>query len=152
MIYKDLYERINTISRIGQSITSTFELEEIGRIVWDNLKSLLPVDTLAVGVHNKEHNDLRYEIFIHEGQFLPKFTKRLDPGEPWLEEIEEDAAYFKLPGLILNHPEHTPAEANRSLLFAPPLFGKKKKRWAPWWYSLKNRMRITIITAISYVR
>ncbi|HHY16183.1 MAG TPA: GGDEF domain-containing protein, partial [Firmicutes bacterium] len=125
MIYKDLYERINTISRIGQSITSTFELEEIGRIVWDNLKSLLPVDTLAVGVHNKEHNDLRYEIFIHEGQFLPKFTKRLDPGEPWLEEVEDDAAYFKLPGLILNHPEHTPAEANRSLLFAP-LFGKKE--------------------------
>ncbi len=69
-IYKTLYERINTISQIGQAITSTFELKEIGEIIWDNLKSLMPVDTLAIGLYDKKHEALNYQIFIQEGQFL----------------------------------------------------------------------------------
>ncbi len=70
IIYKDLYNRINTISQIGQAITSTFNIKEIGNIVYKHIKNLMKADNLAVGLFSESQKEIIYRIFIKDGEYM----------------------------------------------------------------------------------
>ncbi len=74
LIYKDLYNRINTISRIGQAITATFDIKEIGGIVYQDSKSLMKVENLAIGLFSEDKKKITYRICIKDGKYLPEFV------------------------------------------------------------------------------
>lgn len=114
MIYKDLYIRINTIGRIGQAITSTFAIEEVGQLVYEKLQDLMPVNTLAIAVYNAEQTSLEYRIYIQDNEFLPPFKISILQGDPWLTKNEEEVT-FK----ALQHPEYPAFEPKQSVIHAP---------------------------------
>ncbi len=70
IIYKDLYNRINTISQIGQAITSTFNIKEIGNIVYKHIKNLMKADNLAVGLFSESQKEIIYRIFVKDGEYM----------------------------------------------------------------------------------
>ncbi len=74
LIYKDLYNRIKTISHIGQMITATFDLQEIGNKVYTHINQLMDAESLAIGLYTEDEKSVIYKIYIKEGKFLPEFT------------------------------------------------------------------------------
>lgn len=66
LIYKNLYNRINTISKIGQEITSNLDNRELGPIVYEHLKNLVPCDHLTIFLFSKKKDALSYKIYSKE--------------------------------------------------------------------------------------
>ncbi len=112
-IYKRLYERISTIGQIGREITATFAVEEVGRLIYANLKALLPVTTLAIGIYNKDFTELECKIYIRADQSLPEFAVPVSQ-KPVLS-LKEPA----LAAEVLEHPQYPTPEKEKSVLQAP---------------------------------
>ncbi len=116
MIYKRLYERISTIGQIGREITSTFAVEEVGRLIYANLKPLMPVNTLAIGIYNKDFTKLEYKIYIRDDKSLPEFAvpiskKHFSPPKGQAEPLPVVK--------MLQHPEYPVSLQEQSALQAP---------------------------------
>ncbi len=74
LLYKELYNRIATISQIGQAITSTFDIKKIGSIIYRHIKLLMAADSLAIGLLSEDKKEIIYRIRIKNGNFLPEFA------------------------------------------------------------------------------
>ncbi len=74
LLYKDLYNRIATISQIGQAITSTFDIKKIGAIIYGYMKKLMVVNNLVIGLFVPDEREIIYKIFIENGELRPEFS------------------------------------------------------------------------------
>ncbi|PWJ42073.1 SpoIIE family protein phosphatase [Sediminitomix flava] len=58
------YENIHALSVIGQKITSTLEMTELNKIIFEHISKLMDVSTFGVGVVNEQIKKLEFRGFI----------------------------------------------------------------------------------------
>lgn len=75
---EESYRNVRIISRIGQSITATLNLEEILNTVYTNVNELMDACIFGIGLLDEEKKVINYELFIDEDNRIPAFTKSLD--------------------------------------------------------------------------
>lgn len=68
------YQNIKIISDIGQSITSTLDLEKIFTRVYYNINMLMDANALAIGIYNHHNKRIEYKLCIENGERKPVIT------------------------------------------------------------------------------
>ncbi len=61
------YQNVKTLSKLGQSITSTFDLEKILMILYQHISKIMRADTFGIGLYKKERNKIDYSFAIADG-------------------------------------------------------------------------------------
>lgn len=65
------YDDIQNLSEIGQAITSTLDIREIIRIVYENVNELMDASGFGIGVYEEKENILEFKGYIEKGETLP---------------------------------------------------------------------------------
>jgi len=63
-----LYDTIGIISEIGRDITSTLDLEEVFRKIYDNFNTLMDASYLGISLYDKKSKIISYPMFISDGK------------------------------------------------------------------------------------
>ncbi len=71
-------EELATLRSIGLATTSTLNLREQLRLLYENVNQLLRADTFFVGLYDDTHDELRVEYVVEEGWFLRPIQVALD--------------------------------------------------------------------------
>lgn len=58
------YSQMKVISEIGQSITSTLDLEKVFRIIYESVNRLLDASVLGIGMYSEQKEAIEYKLFI----------------------------------------------------------------------------------------
>jgi len=75
-----LYKEMAGLYDVGLVVSSTLELDKTLRAIYEQLNRLMSFDTFYVALYDEARGELRFEIFVEEGEWLPKFAKKLDGG------------------------------------------------------------------------
>jgi diguanylate cyclase (GGDEF)-like protein/PAS domain S-box-containing protein len=65
---------------VGLAVTSALELDKTLRVIYEQVNHLMSLDTFYIALYDEARGELRFDIFVEEGEWLPKFTKKLDEG------------------------------------------------------------------------
>ena len=65
---QQLYDTIGIISEIGRDITSTLDLEEVFKKIYDNFNTLMDASYLGVSLYDKKSKVISYPMFISDGK------------------------------------------------------------------------------------
>ncbi len=68
------YNNVNVLSRIGRKITSTLDAEDIFRIIYEGVETLMDADVFAIGVYSKDADHLEITMSMEHGERLPTMT------------------------------------------------------------------------------
>ncbi|WP_291720479.1 two-component regulator propeller domain-containing protein [Bernardetia sp.] len=71
------YDNVNTLSEVGQKITSTLDMRQMIETVFQNVSNLMPVDRFGIGVFNEESQRIEFPFFVEEETYFPFHTKSL---------------------------------------------------------------------------
>ncbi|MBI4787922.1 MAG: GAF domain-containing protein [Chloroflexi bacterium] len=63
---------------ISMAITSTLDLEQILRRVYESVHRVMNTDTFFIALYAEPERELRFEFLVDNGASLPKITQRLD--------------------------------------------------------------------------
>lgn len=80
---KDAYDNIKIISDIGQSITSTLNLEKILIRVYENINHLMDASVFGIGLTNESKQAIEYKLYMEESIRAPIFSTPLDSTSSW---------------------------------------------------------------------
>ncbi|MBC8447023.1 MAG: GAF domain-containing protein, partial [Chloroflexi bacterium] len=75
-----LYEEMAGLYDVGLAVTSALELDKTLRAIYEQVNHLMSLDTFYIALYDEARGELRFDIFVEEGEWLPKFTKKLDEG------------------------------------------------------------------------
>ena len=75
-----LYEEMAGLYDVGLAVTSALELDKTLRAIYEQVNHLMSFDTFYIALYDEARGELRFDIFVEEGEWLPKFTKELDEG------------------------------------------------------------------------
>ncbi len=75
-----LYEEMAGLYDVGLAVTSALELNKTLRVIYEQVNHLMSLDTFYIALYDEAGEELRFEIFVEEGEWLPKFTRKLDEG------------------------------------------------------------------------
>lgn len=75
---EELYNNIKIISKIGQSITSTLDLEKVLSTVYENINLLMDAAFFGVGLYNEETRSIEYKLFVDEYKRIPQVVTSID--------------------------------------------------------------------------
>lgn len=78
------YNNVRVLSEIGQKITSTLDLQEISRMVYSNVNSLMDASGFGLGVYNRKKNAIDFNGFVEKGEILPDHYEYIDNDNPSL--------------------------------------------------------------------
>jgi diguanylate cyclase (GGDEF)-like protein/PAS domain S-box-containing protein len=73
-----LYEEMAGLYDVGLAVSSALELDQTLRAIYEQVNRLMSLDTFYIALYDEARRELRFEIFIEEGEWLPKFTTKLD--------------------------------------------------------------------------
>ncbi len=62
------YVNMGVISKIGQKVTATLDMQEIMRIVYQDVKALMPADRFGIGKYNETKQQIEYQYYVDNGQ------------------------------------------------------------------------------------
>jgi tetratricopeptide (TPR) repeat protein len=66
------YNSISVLSKIGQDITSTLNLDTILNTVYENVNQLMTADVFGIGIYNEAEKTIEYRLAIENGKrYLP---------------------------------------------------------------------------------
>jgi len=66
------YNSISVLSKIGQDITSTLNLDVILNTVYENVNQLMSADIFGIGIYNEAESEIEYRLAIENGKrYLP---------------------------------------------------------------------------------
>ena len=66
------YNSISVLSKIGQDITSTLNLDVILNTVYENVNQLMSADVFGIGIYNEAESEIEYRLAIEDGKrYLP---------------------------------------------------------------------------------
>lgn len=65
------YQRIQTLSAIGQKITTQLNLTELVKTVYDYLHLMMPAEGFGIGIYNKEMHRMEFTGYIENNIALP---------------------------------------------------------------------------------
>jgi len=77
------YKSMHVLSKIGQTMTSTHDLDEIFEQLYDNVNLLMNAEGLGVGLYDKEQHALIFDWYIENGQKMDPFQLSLDNDKSW---------------------------------------------------------------------
>lgn len=77
------YNNMHVLSKIGQSMTSTHQLDDIFEQLYDNVNLLMNAEGLGVGLFDPDEKVLRFDWFIERGVRLDPFKLSLDNKKSW---------------------------------------------------------------------
>ncbi len=65
---------------IGLATTSSLQIEEVLRLLYEQVNRVFHPDTFYIGLYDEDAGELRFDIFVENGDFLPPFRTRLAGG------------------------------------------------------------------------
>lgn len=65
---------------IGLVTTSSLQIDEVLRLIYEQVNQVFHPDTFYIGLYEDEPAELRFDIFVENGTFLPPFRARLEGG------------------------------------------------------------------------
>ncbi len=77
------YSQMKIISEIGQSITSTLDVEKVFRRIYESINSLMDATVLGIGMYNKQKDAIEYKLYIEEGENAPVFDIPMSSKSSW---------------------------------------------------------------------
>ncbi|PAT01132.1 hypothetical protein CI105_08355 [Candidatus Izimaplasma bacterium ZiA1] len=77
------YNDMKVLSKIGQAITSTRNIEKIFENLYKNVNHLMPADSLTLGLYNPETNKLHFDLSIEKGEYLEVYSMELNHKNSW---------------------------------------------------------------------
>ncbi|WP_026999116.1 SpoIIE family protein phosphatase [Eisenibacter elegans] len=78
---KETNNNLTLLGSIGRSITTNLSLERIAESVYVNLRDLMDVDEVAIGVYDAENKVLNYELYFYEGTKVPGFKVKVTDSQ-----------------------------------------------------------------------
>jgi PAS domain S-box-containing protein len=70
---------LNLIHEIGQTISSSLELEPLLHLIYEGASRLMDTTNFWIVLYDRERNELRYELIYDEGRLLPPERQPYDP-------------------------------------------------------------------------
>lgn len=77
-IYRELYDELQDISRVGQLFTAKLSYSKLLQMIYQEISKLVTFDVLAVTQLNSEENGLDYAIYMESGQGINSGSISLD--------------------------------------------------------------------------
>ncbi len=77
------YNNMRILSEIGQSMTSTHQIDDIFKKLYENVNYLMTADSLTLGLFNPETNLLEFNLSIEKGEYLEAYSMELDHKNSW---------------------------------------------------------------------
>ncbi|ABR49818.1 diguanylate cyclase [Alkaliphilus metalliredigens QYMF] len=77
------YHNVKVISEVGQSITSTLDLDKVFHRVYENINSLMDAAVFGIGLYNEEKKIINYKFYMEEGVKGPGFSTSLNNKSSW---------------------------------------------------------------------
>jgi diguanylate cyclase (GGDEF)-like protein len=71
-------ERIRIISRIGQEITATLDLNQVLKIVYENVKDLMDADVFGIAKYQEASKTIDFDFFVELGKRIPSISSSVD--------------------------------------------------------------------------
>lgn len=80
---QEAYDNIKIISDIGQSITSTLNLEKILIRVYENINHLMDASVFGIGLTNETKQIIEYKLYMEDSVRAPIFSTFLGSTSSW---------------------------------------------------------------------
>ncbi|WP_338763999.1 two-component regulator propeller domain-containing protein [Bernardetia sp. ABR2-2B] len=130
------YQSLNTLTSIGQEITSVLELREVIRQVYERIQTIMPVEGFGIGLLREEKNELFYTGYIEKDEVLPDHSENIEKETlgnwtlkneeiVFINDFKNEHKYY-----ISQLDEIIEGEEPQSVLYVPlsiSIQGKKKK-------------------------
>jgi len=71
------HRNIVALSKIGQEITSSLDLEKIFNTFYENVKVLMPTGGFGIGIYEEQKKTTEYKFFIRNSERLPVFSDEM---------------------------------------------------------------------------
>ncbi|WP_338791726.1 two-component regulator propeller domain-containing protein [Bernardetia sp. MNP-M8] len=72
------YQNLNTLTTIGQEITSNLELREVIKQVYERIQTIMSVEGFGIGLFREEENELFYTGYIEKNVVLPDHSENVN--------------------------------------------------------------------------
>ena len=69
------YKDIQTLSEIGQKITSSLDINAILEIVYANVNELMTAEVFGIGLYNEQKQEIAYKLAIEKGQRYKPYSR-----------------------------------------------------------------------------
>lgn len=79
--YKELYNKIERISKIGRKITSNLDIEKAIYMIYDEVEKIVPTDTFGIALYEENKNMLNYKLFVENGRQRSLKDQELEEGK-----------------------------------------------------------------------
>lgn len=76
-----LVEKISIISKLGQKITSTLNMDSLMEIIYSSIKSFINLSYFAFGLYDEENCTINYLYAIDRGQKIKKDSVKINNGQ-----------------------------------------------------------------------
>ena len=122
---RNSYKQMEVVGEIGQNITATLDLEQIFDVLYANLNQLMEALVLGIGLVDEKEENIRYELYIENGEKQPSFQVPVDSKHSWaawclnnnkevlINDVETEYSNY-LEGI-----SHTVGDAMNSVMFCP---------------------------------
>jgi signal transduction histidine kinase len=130
---------LETLHDISIAVTSTLDLDEVLRLVYERVSPALNVTTFFIALYDSQSKELRFELRIDNGVRVPKLSRRLDQSGG-------------LSGWIIEHKEPLligDLRATEKLPAQPNVLGTPTRSWLGVPLVAKDRV-IGVMAAQSY--
>lgn len=67
-VYKELYDQVTVISKIGKNITSNLNKEKTFQSTYEAVNTLMKADIFGIALYKSEENVLSYDYFVEAGE------------------------------------------------------------------------------------
>jgi len=131
-------ERLEVMSEVGRSLTSTLTVETIITRLYERVSELMTVDMFGIGLALYDRNCIEYKLVIRQGERLPPYTRSLEDKQQFpvwciehnqtvfINDLDsEGAAYFPDYRESVNLPfsiNDRTGEKIQSLIYVPLVF------------------------------
>ncbi len=78
---EESHRNITILSQIGHEITSSLDIECILNTIYENLRKLMNVNILGIGVYDSSTHLLDYKMFIEASKRIPNFVSSMDDSK-----------------------------------------------------------------------
>ncbi|WP_375560884.1 two-component regulator propeller domain-containing protein [Bernardetia sp. OM2101] len=72
------YQNLNTLTKIGQEITSNLELREVIKQVYERIQTIMPVEGFGIGLYREEEQEIFYTGYIEKNEVLPDHSENIN--------------------------------------------------------------------------
>lgn len=125
------YKNINVLSKIGQTITATLDIDDINQLIYEHVSSLMSIDEFGVGLYNDSKKFIEFIYFMKDEDRLPYFSVSTSEQENILalsvltkKEIFTNDFFKDYPELITDF-HNSNYEGCNSLIIIPLLVHKR---------------------------